>query len=219
MIIVIRPNYAVRALIPYPKVEYEKPQYFSFLKKTDTLLSDCYRNRRKTYGFLFLTFCIFSVLGLFYYTSAANGLAPIPIYTPVKTTDVINLVSVFDFRKLHIFASLFLFLTGFTIFGKVASLLFIACDAFLIGFTLQFATGYLQEKSSLGFVILYFLCISLYILIDLLISCEVFKFSAFARGGTKEMFHLKRMAGYITTFILVMVMNMSVSYIFTLICK
>ena len=215
----IRPNYAVRALIPYPQVEYEQPKTYTFFKKTDTLISDCYRNRRKTYGFLLLTFCIFSVLGLFYYSSAAKGLTPILLYNPLKTTDVINLRSVFELRKLHIFASLFLFLTGFTVFGKLVSLLFIACDAFVIGFSLQYASSYLQSKSSLGFVILYFLCISLYILIDLLIACEVFKFSGFARGGTKEMFRLKRMAGYITTFVLVMVMNMSVSYIFALICK
>lgn len=215
----IRPNYAVRALIPYPRVEYEKPPYFAFLKKTDTIITDCYKNRRKAYGFLFLTFCIFSVLGLFYYSSAAGGLAPIPIYTPVKTADVINLSSVFDFRKLHIFASLFLFLTGFTIFGKPVSLLFIACDAFLVGFSLQYSVAYLQEKSSLGFVFLYFLCISLYVLIDLLICCEVFKFSGFARGGSKEMFRLKRMAGYISTFVMITLMNLSVSYIFLTICK
>ncbi len=219
MIFMIRPNYAVRALIPYPQAAYEKPQYFTFLKKTDTIITDCYRNRRKTYGFLFLTFCIFSVLGLFYYGSAADGLVPVPIYTPIKTTDIIDFGALFDFRKLHIFASLFLFLTGFTIFGKPASLLFIACDAFLVGFSLQYSVSYLQEKSSLGSIILYFLCISLYILIDLLVSCEVFKFSGFAREGTKEMFRLKRTAGYIATFVMIMLMNLSVSYIFTSICK
>lgn len=219
MIFMIRPNYAVRALVPYPKAAYEKPPYFAFLRKTDTIITDCYKNRRKTYGFLFLTFCIFSVLGLYYYNTAAGGLAPIPIYTPVNFGDVLNFGTVFDFRKLHLFASLFLFLTGFTIFGKPASLLFIACDAFLVGFSLQYSIQYLQQNSSLGFVILYFLCISLYIMIDLLISCEVFKYSGYARSGTKAMFLLRRIAGYVITYVLITGMNLSVSYIFLTICK
>lgn len=215
----IRPNYAVRALIPYPKIEYEKPPYFEFFRKTDALITDCYKNRRKIYGFLFLTFCIFSVLGLYYYSAAASGLAPIPIYTPVKTGGVFDFGAVFGFRKLHLFASLFLFLTGFTIFGKPAALLFTACDAFLVGFSLQYSIKYLQEKSSLVSIILYFLCISLFMMIDLLISCEVFKYSGYARGGTKEMFLPKRIAGYLITYILITGMNLTVSYIFLTICK
>jgi len=213
----IRPNYAVKALIPYPKTEDNSD--FTFLKKADTFITCCYRKRKKTYGVLLLFFCMFSVLGLFFYNYSAYNLVPISLYLPIKSTDVIDIKYLFSFRQMHMFASLFVFLSGFTVFGNTVSALFLVSDAFVIGFSLQYSISYLMVNSNLGVVLLYFICISLFILVDLLFCCEVIKFSKNARGGTKEMLVFKRFAFYILSYILIILFSFSVTYLFKLISK
>lgn len=213
----IKPNYTVKALVPFPSEVNDTITDPGIFKKADSLITDCYKARKRTYQFLLLLFCMFSVLGIYYYSSIANGLTPIWLYIPKAGTGEITVMSIFMFRELHIFASLFLMFTGFTVFGLPTSLLFVACDAFVIGFSLRYSLSFLMDNTSLGFVLLYFFCIALYAIIDLLLSCEVMKYSRYARGGTKEMLNTGRFAGFITSFLAIMLMNMVVTYLFVLI--
>ncbi|HAN21054.1 MAG: hypothetical protein A2Y15_08325 [Clostridiales bacterium GWF2_36_10] len=213
----IKPNYAVKALIQIPAQVNDTITEAGVLKKADSFISDCYRARRRTYNFLLLCFCLFSVLGIYYYSGYANGQTPISLYIPVKSADEITVWSLFLFRKLHIFVSLFIFLTGFTVFGLPTSLLFIASDAFVIGFSIRYSLNFLLESKSLGFVLLYFFCISLYAVIDVLLCCEVIKYSRYARSGTKEMLNIGRFAGYIFTYLFILLFNMLSTYLFNMI--
>jgi len=213
----IKPNYTVRALIPYPSLNDEPIINDGLFKKADSLISVCFKARRRTYQFLLLSFCIFSVLGIYYYNYSASGLTPVSMYTPTVNNDNITLTSVFLFRRLHIIASIFLMLSGFTVFGSPVSLLFIASDAFVMGFTIKYSLTLLQGNSSFILIALYFFCISLYAIIDILFGCEVIRYSRYARGGTKEMLNARRFAGFITTILMITIFNMCVSYLFVLI--
>lgn len=164
-----------------------------------------------------LSFLVFSALGLFYYSSAADGSVPISLYTPVRITDELSITAMLMFRSLHIFASIFLLLSGFTVFGIPVSLLFIASDAFVIGFSLQYSMSYLLDKASLAYVFSYFLCISLFAMLDMLLCCEVIRYSRYACGGTKEMLGARRMAGYIASFLTIIIFDIFISYILALI--
>lgn len=213
----IRPNYTVRSLVPYHTKEDESVSGDSFLKKADSLMNDCYQSRRRTYQFLFLAFSVFSVLGLYYYTYAAEGLIPVSMYTPATNSETVNFITVFLFRRIHIFASLFLMLSGFSVFGSPVSLLFIGTDAFIIGFSVRYSLSFLQTNSSFIFILLYFFCIALFAIVDILLCCEVMKYSKYARGGTKEMLRTKRLFGYLFYFILVSCFNFLASYIFMIV--
>lgn len=211
----IRPNYTVRALVPYP-AEDDSVLHDSIFKKADSVIYECYKTRRRTYQFLFLAFCIFSVLGIYYYTYVADGKMPVTMYIPTTDITDVTFSTVFFFRRLHIIASVFLFLSGLTVFGPPISLLFLASDAFLIGFSVRYSLAFLQTNSSFAFILLYFFCLTLYAVVDILLCCEVIKYSRYARGGTKEMLRTKRIVGYFFYFLLVMVFNMLVSYIFVI---
>lgn len=215
----LKPNYAVKALIPYPIIDYETASENSFFRKADLAITQCYKIRRRIYNFLLMSFCVFSALGLFYYLYAADGLMPVSMYIPIKKAVEVNISVLYEIRKLHLFASLFLFFSGFTVFGSPISLLFIASNAFLIGFSLKYSYSFLSRITSTGYVLLYFLCISLFALLDLLFCCEVIRFSRYARGGTAEMMNFRRMAGYICTFAAIIIFDIFVTYIFALISR
>lgn len=215
----IQPNYAVKALVPIPVDITNTVTEVGFLKKADLFITDCYKIRRRTYRFLILCFCLFSAIGIYYYFGFANGQTPISLYIPVNNLGEITFTSIYMFRRLHIFVSLFLMLSGFTVFGFPTSLLFIVSDSFVIGFSLRYSLTYLTDNKSLGFVLLYFFCISLFAILDVLLCCEVIKYSSFAKGGTKEMFGIRRFAGYISSYLIIIALNVLNTYLFILVSK
>ncbi len=154
-----KPNYAVKALIPHPSLYREEITEIGIIKKADNAISEYFFARRKIYRLMLLSFLIFSALGLFYYSYAAENLVPISLYTPDGTESGIGISSLYLFRRLHIFAFLFTMLSGFTVFGKPVSLIFIASDSFIIGFSLKYSMTHLLDKASMGVVFIFFILI------------------------------------------------------------
>ncbi|HBR30904.1 MAG TPA: hypothetical protein DD733_02355 [Clostridiales bacterium] len=210
----IKPNYTVKSLVPYPSAPKDFYADDGLLKKADSIIFEFYKSRRRTYRFLFFSFCVFSVLGIYFYSYTSEGRIPVSLYTPGAEISDISFYSILSFREIHIIASVFLFLSGFSVFGPPVSLLFIACDAFVIGFTIRYSLSFLQSGYHFIFILLYFFCIALYAVMDILICCEVIRYSRYARGGTREMLRKKRFTGYLVWFLLISILDLLVSYMF-----
>ena len=216
MIDLIKPNYAVKALIPYPYAIKEADGYGLF-RRADAAVCSAFAARKRLYNFLLLSFFVFTALGFFYYRSAAEGLEPLSLYLPVRQTGDVTLQSLLLFRRLHLLASFFLFLSGFTVFGLPLSLLFIGSDAFVIGFSLKYAMDYLINGATYGNVLGFIFCMAVFAILDILLTCEAIRYSRYACGGLKEMLKARRVAGYVSALLLILIFNIVISYIFTFI--
>lgn len=167
-----------KALVLYNPPKQKNNQFVSFLSKSKLRLFSIFSARKK----LYISFFALHLFSLFF--SCTLNFVDFGFFKALSA-----FICCRGFAVSFVLTSIFLFFTGFTIFGKFFSVLFQLYIGFFVGIKLCESVIYLRDD--LIDFLLSLILITVVIFITILSSVEVYRYSSCAYAGKSSLFLVK----------------------------